>query len=147
MSWEIILTSAVVAALVSVIKSIIDNKAKRNDSIVLFRYTKLYEAVSDLQMRNENIDVNKPHTVELERSHNIQKSYSLARPLIDSDLLVGIDNAFSDVKDAKLELIKLCNQESVHEGIIRLIEATGRAEKLFELATRKQLERLLKTKQ
>jgi len=51
MNWEIVITASVIASLVSgvfiLVKTILDNRAKKNDSIRLFKYTKLYEILSD----------------------------------------------------------------------------------------------------
>ena len=51
MNWETIITASAVASLVSgvfmLVKTLLDNQAKKNDSIRLFKYSKLYEILSD----------------------------------------------------------------------------------------------------
>lgn len=55
MNSETILTSVVVSAFITttfnLIESIMDNKSRRSDAIRVFRYTKLYEIMVDLQKK------------------------------------------------------------------------------------------------
>jgi hypothetical protein len=113
--WEIymelliiIFTSTVVAAIVTaifnVIKTILDNKAKTNDSIRLFRYTKLHEILSDylLKLYTERDKDEELPLIIPNRKNNLFNSYILAKPLVNKEYWENIDSLF---EEANMKLI------------------------------------------
>ena len=154
MNWETIITATVVAAFISgvysIIKSLIDNRAKRSDSILLFKYTKLYEIISTLQTQNDMIRFNAETggtKIELDRIKNLQMSYALARPLLNPKHYDDFKKGFDNVTQLKVEYIEsyktLSDAEKI-KIIERLIKANGEMEEKFESAVHDELSRLLR---
>ena len=153
MNWETIITATVVAAFISgiysLIKSFIDNKAKRNDSILLFKYTELYEIVSNLQAQNDIISFNADTgatKVELDRVKNSQMSYALAKPLLSPKHYEDFKAGFDSITQLKIDYIRNHNTLSDTEklkSVEQLIEANGKMEEQFETVVHDELLRLL----
>ena len=153
MNLETIITATVVAAFISgaysLIKSFIDNKAKRNDSILLFKYTKLYEIISNLQTQNDMIGFNAETgatKVELDRVKNLQMSFALAKPLLNPRYYNDFEDGFGDISRIKIELIEGYNVLSNAEKskiVARLVEANGQLEEKFAIVVHEELQRLL----
>jgi len=153
----LLLSSAVVAAIVTaiinIVKTLIDNKAKTNDSIRLFKYTKLYEILCDQQSKNDSY-VGDRWWIEIFRNKTLQQSYTLAKPLVDQKYWCDIDDAFEAIKMIKIEQIE--TTLNVSKGILaateldhiqlRLIRANGKIEELFETAVHNQMKQLLHKK-
>ena len=145
MEWSVILTSVVVAALITaimnVIKSMLDNRAKTRDSVQLFRYTKLHEILTDWQLKNYAIEPDASGAAELKRNQNLQHCYAQARPLVSKKYWRDIDERFSDMSSLKVELIKSSDRDIMRH----LLERNGRLEAQFVEAVQLQMEELLRT--
>jgi len=150
---ETIITATVVAAFISglysLIKSCVDNRAKRNDAITLFKYTKLYEIISHLHSQNKLLRV-VPETgevfVDLDRIKNLQTSYALAKPFLDPKGYNDFSNGFDKIN--KLSTNVFAYNEAVLTSDKRkilnpLIEASNEMENKFEVAVHNELARLL----
>ena len=152
MNWETIITATVVAAFISgvysIIKSLVDNNAKRNDAIALFKYTKLYEILSTWYTQNDLIivNLNNPISLESDRIKNLQISYALAKPLLDAKYYADFQKGFDEISRLKIEYLNNLNTLSntrKNEIEINLIHANGKLEKLFELIVQDELKALL----
>lgn len=150
MNSETILTSVVVSAFITttfnLIESIMDNKSRRSDAIRVFRYTKLYEIMVDLQKKNKEITGNNSLAIELARNQNLTKSFSLARPLINEDLWGNINEIFNEITNIKIRIIESSSeQEKLNEYTKHLIKINGQAEEYIETTIQKQMAMLLNT--
>ena len=149
MYWETILTSVVlstgITAIFNLITSNINNKSQRNDSVMLFRYTKLYEIMVDLQKKNQDITGDDSLSIELDRSQNLVTSFALARPLVDEKLWENINDLFNEVTNLKIKIIKNSTEsKKIYEYTQLLIKTNGQAEICLENAIHKQMALLLK---
>lgn len=149
MEWKIMLTSvvtsAVITAIFSLIKSNIDNQSKRNDALTLFRYTKLYEIMVELQKKNQDITEEDSLHVEFARNQNLVKGFTLARPLVDEKLWGNISDLFNEVTNLKIKMFEnATEQEKLCEYVKLLIITNGQAEICLENAIHRQMVLLLK---
>ena len=158
MNWEIVITASVIASLVSgvfiLVKTILDNRAKKNDSIRLFKYTKLYEILSDwynivdeLGGKVEKIayeDSESWNKIELDiiqtepiRIEQLKKSYKLAKPLISQKHQKILDEKFDEFRRRRWDIIQIGKTDHVvpvHEkrGLLRIgIELQERFESII----------------
>jgi len=152
MYWETLLASTVVAAIVAaainIVKTLLDNKAKTNDSVRLFRYTKLYEILVNWQKKNLSVDRD-CNMNEIERNQAVQQYYTLAKPLVEREYWNNIDDIFSHTLKLKIELIDTIaanNENLISEINLHLIKENGRVEELFVTAIHKQMAELLQKK-
>jgi len=153
MSWETIITATVIAAFISgasiLIKSYVDNNAKRNDALLLFKHTKLYDIISELQTKNETIkfDATKNSSdVDLNRDIELRMSYALAKPLLDSKCYSNFEEEFAEIAKLKREYTnnyKALTDQRKSEITISLIEKTANLEKNFEAVVHEELSRLV----
>jgi len=113
MNWATILTSVVVAAVVTaiigIIKTLLDNRSKSNDSVRLFRYTKLYEIFSEYLKADTEIREaasNPPETpyiiLTAKYRMNILNSYDLSKALVDKEFWGNIESEFDDASKSYL---------------------------------------------
>ena len=148
MDWKTILASTVLAAVITaainIVKTIMDNKAKQDDSIRLFRYTKLYEIVVDWQKCNSEAKVDS--TYEIARNHNLVQHFQLARPLVDQMHWGDIEAWLKKCKEIKIKTINAFQKDEPNQWISTFIECNGRAEECFSAAIEKQMKILLKSK-
>ena len=145
MDWTtILLTSTVfaaVAALISIINTFLINKSKSNDSLRLFRYTKLYEILHELA--NNEINTNNPLAAIDDRRRNIVRSCGLAKSLVDKKYWEDIDEKINTTNEI---LIKMINTRLSGELGDDFNKSIGEMELCFNLAVERQMKILLKSR-
>ena len=147
MNWTTVLTStvfaAVIAALISIINTLLINKLKSDDSLRLFRYTKLYEISYELRKANMEMRESVPLDILSIRRANIMSSYTMARPLVDEEYWGGIDKIIEDNRKIVLEILET---DSPDKFINDLNESLGILERCFNAAVDMQMKVLLKSR-
>ena len=147
MDWTTVLTSTVfaaaTAALIGIINTFLINKSKSNDSLRLFRYTKLYEILHELTKANGEISEKDWMIALTVRKQNIVRSCGMARPLVNKEYWGDID--------AKIETTNRILIEIIETGLIRELsedfnKAIAETETAFNLAVEKQMRTLLKSR-
>ena len=167
MNWETIITASAVASLVSgvfmLVKTLLDNQAKKNDSIRLFKYTKLYEILSDWYNKadelggkaeeisyadegaweNFKLDIMRNEPIRVEQ---LKKAYKLAKPLISLKHQKLLDEKFGEVSKIRWSIFEKGRKEHVlhvneKESYMRMCVEL---EEMFETFIRKELEDLMK---
>ena len=124
MNWTTVLTSTVfaaaIAAIITLVKTSIDNKAKTNDAIKSFRYKKLHETVVDWQNKYPKLELDVPNPsndAQLILNHSLQrldvlaKYCQIAAPLIDK---TKWDNTKEQLQ--ALEAIQRCLVKKARTG-------------------------------
>ena len=139
MDWKTLLASTVVAAIITaiinIVKSIMDNKAKASESVKTFRYTKLYEIVIEWQKNNsESVKVSPSGEIdalgnEIGRNNNLQKCYQLAKPLVDKKYWGDIEIHLLEYNELVLQVVKQFAYTIEH--VKQLTESNGKAEECF----------------
>ena len=84
-------SATLVAALIGFISAVHINKSKTNDSLQLFRYTKLYEISHELARENRKALIESLLSIFSTRKENIVKCCGLAKLLIDKEFWSDID--------------------------------------------------------
>jgi len=150
--------AAFVAAIVSIISTHLDNRSKSNDSVCLFRYTKLYEIVLELSKANNEVNMKENNKIGTNSEHsalneiftkfmfnlnNLINSYSFAKPLVDEEYWADIEVKLT----ASVEILKKTNHTSKDlMALTEFDESIKAAEKCFHSAVEKQMKSLLKTR-
>jgi len=142
-----ILTSTVVAALVtaiiSAVKSFMDSRAKSNDSVRLFGYTKLYEIMHELSKENMESSGKTYFVARTVYRENIIRACGMAKPLVEKKYWLNIDVKI-DLGGRYLADIHETNLiDAFIEGYDESINALEAA---FNLAVEAQMKLLLKSK-
>ena len=155
MDWRTFFASTGVAtaiAAIPLVKSLIDNKAKANDAIKSFRYTKLHEIVVDWQENMPNLSLKgvkgakvneKVVNHYLERCVELGKRFNIAKPLVDDwDNVENKLKRLSGFQDKALE--EHAQGSFGQEFVQNFIYAGNEAEQSFISAIEKQMRALLK---
>jgi len=133
--------SAIISGLYSLIKSCVDNRAKRNDAITLFKYTKLYEIISQLQLQppisEKNLGTGKTK-ICFDRLKALQTSYALAKPLLNPKHYDSFDKGFREMRELEISVI------GNTEKLPCLIEKHEELEKQFIATAQVELTQMLK---
>jgi len=139
MLLELILAGTFISAILSttcvVITTIINNKSKKNEAIKLFKYTKLYEIISDLKSQDKLLHSEVTDTGEIKQKINfsridyLYKSYSLAKPFLNALYYDSLDELVNNIYKSRNEFI-----ESKYDNNKRIvfIESVGEFENKFE---------------
>ncbi|MCL2361917.1 MAG: hypothetical protein FWC73_08915 [Defluviitaleaceae bacterium] len=154
MAIESIMAPTVIAALIaaavgiftttiSLILALISNKSKSNDSVRLFRYTKLYEILHELAHTNMAIDNKSAFAIVDARRENLLRSYGMAKPLVSEEYWADIDVKINLNKELLIEIIETGLFNEFYEDYNKSV---GIMELDFNSAIEKQMKALLKSK-
>ena len=156
-NWIIIvLTSTVIAALITAIISLViaimNNKAKTSDAVRTFRYTKLHEIMVDWQDDRPEFTLESPdvassvinHNLELKR-HN-EKHYQKAKPLVDLMHWGDFEVIWEEISVTYDETTKTIQEKRnfSSELINEFTQKNSSVEERFASAIEKQMRALLK---
>ena len=149
MQWEFLLTAAAVfvaliTAILTIVKTFIDNKAKRRDAERLFRYTKLFEILIRLQEAEGEKSNNETEFwgKEYNRSTNILICYTLAKPLLATKYWNDMDNILKNISNQKIRIINELVNKTTPSGL-PLLELNGKGRDLFISTIQSQMVDLL----
>ncbi|MCL2531163.1 MAG: hypothetical protein FWE40_03275 [Oscillospiraceae bacterium] len=159
MDWRTFFAStgvALVIAAIPLVKSFIDNKAKANDAIKSFRYTKLHEILVDwnkneakLSFRETNTkdDLQIMTTCNLRNLGNLKTYSQAARGLIDKKYSGSLDEQLQTLFKLQSDLVnrmRVKGQAITLDVTNEFARELHRAEELFVKAIEEQMRALLK---
>jgi len=158
MEWIVIISSstvvvAAITAIITLIKTNIDNKAKTNDAIKSFRYTRLHEIVESSYENELPLGVSSGvpgHDVVnsvFGRLDSLDRCYALAKPLVDEVFWGNMDELFQRALEARGKLIEKVELVGTVDGmklLNKLLVELNSANKRFDSSIEAQMRALLK---